>query len=280
MGTSRSSRPTRGPGNGAGGGRDRASGRRTHLNHLIEVVIVRARGAGVVGERPGEARRVGVPARLGDEGHVAFDSEVGEVEPANRARGRATEARDGRVRGWAQSRRGERECRAIAHADARVDQPAVDGGSRRGSRRRGIFRASATKKIRAAGRGRGAHLRSTRALTRGSCARRGYPTRPRDRTSSRRIERERHGRGRRRFRTPSGRWRNGKMPREANIVVFRGGEASAFASLSVARGRSIEDRDSRGRCTSVRERPTEVSLDGGRREAREAGWPRSDGAVV
>ena len=41
--------------------------RRAHLNQLIEVVIVRSRGAGVVGGRPGEARRVGVPARLGDE---------------------------------------------------------------------------------------------------------------------------------------------------------------------------------------------------------------------
>ena len=159
---------------------------------------------------PGKHGASASPHASATSGCVAFDFEVGEVEPANRARGRATEARDGRVRGWAPSRRGERECRAIAHADARVDQPAVDGGSRRGSRRRGIFRASATKKIRAAGRGRVAHLRLTRALTRGSCARRGYPTHPFDRTSLRRTERARHGRVRRRFRAPSGRWCNGK----------------------------------------------------------------------
>lgn len=62
-----------------------------------------------------------------------------------------------------------------------------------------------------------------------------------------------------------------EMPREANIVVFRGGEAPRSRPLSVARGRSIEDRSSPGRCTGVRERPSEVSLDGGRGEEREAG---------
>lgn len=174
-------------------------------------------------------------------GRVAVDFEVGEVEPANRARGRATEARDGRVRGRARSRRGERECRAIARADARVDPPAVDGRSRRGSRRRGIFRASAAKKNRAAGRGRGAHLRSTRASARGSCARRGYPTRLRDRTSSRRIEREQHGRGWRRFRTPLGRWRNGKCLARRTSWFFAEKRRPRSRSLSVARGRSIED---------------------------------------
>ena len=73
-------------------------------------------------------------------------SEVGEVEPANRARGRAIGARDGRVRGRAQSRRGEGECGSIARAVARVDPPPVAGRSRQGLRRR-IFRASATKRF-------------------------------------------------------------------------------------------------------------------------------------
>ena len=159
-------------------------------------------------DAPGKHGASASPHASATSGCVAFDFEVGEVEPANRARGRAIGARDGRVRGRAQSRRGECECGSIARAVARVDPPPVAGRSRRGLRRR-IFRASATKKIRAAGRGRVAHLRLTRASTRGSCARRGYPTHPFDRTSLRRTERARHGRVRRRFRAPSGRWCTG-----------------------------------------------------------------------
>ena len=189
MGTSRSSRPTRGPGNGAGGGRDRASeaSRAPESTYRGRHCTLAGRWRRRRTPRGSTARRR-PRTRSATSGCVAFDSEVGEVEPANRARGRAIGARDGRVRGRAQSRRGECECGSIARAVARVDPPPVAGRSRRGLRRR-IFRASATKKIRAAGRGRVAHLRLTRASTRAGLARGGgYPTHPFDRTSLRRTE--------------------------------------------------------------------------------------------
>ena len=182
--------------------------RRAHLNQLIEVVIVRRGALASSADAPGSTarRRPRTPRRRVDASRLIRSRRGGACE--SRA-GKGDWGKGRPSRGRAQSRRGECECGSIARAVARVDPPPVAGRSRRGLRRR-IFRASATKKIRAAGRGRVAHLRLTRASTRGSCARRGYPTHPFDRTSLRRTERARHGRVRRRFRAPSGRWCNGK----------------------------------------------------------------------